>query len=225
MDAMLEKPSLVDLAVLALRERIAQGAYPLGSRIPVEPELAASLGVSRNTVREAVRVLAFCGVLDVRQGDGTYVASRTDPVAAIGALSRASPREHLEARALLEMSAARLAALRRTDTDLAALRAALVERGELGDHDDAADFARRDLAFHRATVAAAHNPVLTALYDFFSDAIREGVLNSVLDETLSDPDLASHVVVYDAIAAGDGEAAAEAARLVIQPLLDDLAGR
>ncbi|TJZ73322.1 FadR/GntR family transcriptional regulator [Chitiniphilus eburneus] len=223
--AMLEKPSLVDLAVIALRERITQGIWPLGTRIPVEPDLAASLGISRNTVREAVRVLAFCGVLDVRQGDGTYVASRTDPVAAINALSRASPREHLEARALLEMTAARLAAVRRTDADLAALRAALAQRGELAEYADPAEFARHDLVFHRATIAAAHNAVLTALYDFFSDAIREGVINSVLDETLSDPDLASHVAVYDAIAAGDGEAAADAARLVIQPLLDDLARR
>ncbi len=94
--------SLVDLAVSAMRERLERGEWRVGERIPIEPELAAELGVSRNTVREAVRVLAFSGVLEVRQGDGTYVRSAVDASDVAHGLSRASLREHLEVRAMLE---------------------------------------------------------------------------------------------------------------------------
>ena len=74
--------SLVDQAIEAITRLLAAGEWPVGHRIPPEPELAASLGVSRNTVREAVRALAHVGVLDVRRGDGTFVvrAVRDVPV-------------------------------------------------------------------------------------------------------------------------------------------------
>ena len=68
------KRSLVDIALEQIRQRIDAGHWPLGQRLPPEPELAELLGMSRNTVREAVRVLTFSGVLEVRQGDGTTCA-------------------------------------------------------------------------------------------------------------------------------------------------------
>ncbi|UXY14462.1 FCD domain-containing protein [Chitiniphilus purpureus] len=218
----LVRPSLVDLAVSALRERIEHGEWPRDSRIPTEPALATLLGVSRNTIREAVRVLACCGVLTVRQGDGTYVASCVDPSAAMGALARASLAEHLETRALLEAASAGLAASRRTEADLIAMQAALAARGEPGGDGARTAFAERDLAFHRSVVVAAHNGPLLALYDFLSQAIRDGVLSALADPTLPDPDQASHAAIVDAIAACDATAAAAAANAIIQPILDQL---
>ena len=79
------KRSLVDIAVEAIGDRLAEGVWPVGSRIPTEPELAELLGISRNTVREAVRVLLFAGLLEVRQGDGTYVRARVSPADAMRA--------------------------------------------------------------------------------------------------------------------------------------------
>lgn len=213
------KPSLVELTADALRERIIAGAWPLGSRIPIEPELAALLGVSRNTVREAVRVLAFCGVLSVRQGDGTYVASRLDPAQALRALAQAGLVEQLETRTMLEVESARLAALRRNDADLAALRAALAARGERATDEPLDGFITRDMAFHRAVTAAAHNAPLAALYDFCAESIHQALRVTLDDTSLPEPDHAAHAAIVDAIAAGDAELAAQAARAVIGPTL------
>lgn len=62
------KRSLVDQALEQLRRRISDGVWPVGQRLPTEPELVAELGISRNTVREAMRVLAFSGLIEIRQG-------------------------------------------------------------------------------------------------------------------------------------------------------------
>ncbi|RMD78800.1 MAG: FadR family transcriptional regulator, partial [Chloroflexi bacterium] len=64
---------LVEQVIDHLRQQIATGTYPIGSRLPPEPQLMAQIGVGRSTVREAIRALAHEGLLEVRQGDGTYV--------------------------------------------------------------------------------------------------------------------------------------------------------
>lgn len=74
------KRSLVDQALDQLRQRINSGAWQVGERLPTEPELCAELGISRNTVREAMRVLAFSGLIEIRQGDGSYLRALVDPV-------------------------------------------------------------------------------------------------------------------------------------------------
>ncbi|MFD0823310.1 FadR/GntR family transcriptional regulator, partial [Micromonospora zhanjiangensis] len=93
-----------------LRAAIEDGSWPLGSKIPTEPQLVEALGVGRNTVREAVRALVHAGVLECRQGSGTYVIS-TDELA--GAVARQFPAARLaevvEVRRAFEVEAARLA--------------------------------------------------------------------------------------------------------------------
>ncbi|MFL6532108.1 MAG: FadR/GntR family transcriptional regulator, partial [Pseudomonas sp.] len=74
------KRSLVDQALEQLRQRISDGVWAVGQRLPTEPELVAELGISRNTVREAMRVLAFSGLIEIRQGDGSYVRAVVDPL-------------------------------------------------------------------------------------------------------------------------------------------------
>ena len=80
----------MDIALEQIRQRIDAGHWPLGQRLPPEPELAELLGMSRNTVREAVRVLTFSGVLEVRQGDGTYVRACADPLETMLVLARSA---------------------------------------------------------------------------------------------------------------------------------------
>ena len=70
--------TLSDRVIARLRQQITSGAWPVGSRIPTEPELVAQLGVARNTVREAVRALAHNGLLDIRQGSGTWVVATSE---------------------------------------------------------------------------------------------------------------------------------------------------
>lgn len=116
--APLIKRSLVDQALEQLRLRIAQGVWAVGERLPTEPELSAELGISRNTVREAMRVLAFSGLIEIRQGDGSYLRSMTDPLGAMRALSHCTLAQAQETRQILEVEAIGLAAQRRTEQDL-----------------------------------------------------------------------------------------------------------
>jgi len=221
-DTPLSRRSLADQAADQLKARIADGRWPLGSRIPTEPELVAQLGISRNTVREAVRALCVTGMLEVRQGDGSYVRSAVDAAPALRELNRASLREHYEVRALLEAEAARLAALRRSPAQLDELTHALALRGA-HEHDKTGAgldaFIEGDLAFHRGIARAAGNDALYELYEFFCQSIRVHLRQSVLDRHLPDPDQASHEAVLDAIRVQDADAAARAARAITEPLI------
>src|SRR5688572_18091947 len=108
--------SLVDTVVDRLRNEIVTGAWPVGTRIPTEAELVEALGVSRPSVREGVRALAQVGLLESRQGDGTYVIADNETAVALKhALHVADVREVLTVRRALDVVAAREAASRRTD--------------------------------------------------------------------------------------------------------------
>lgn len=208
------RTSLVDSVVDQLRTQLADGEWAVGDRIPTEHELAQQLGVGRNTVREAVRALVHTGLLEPRQGDGTYVRSRSELAAAMQRrLRRSAALDAYEVRASLERDAARYAALRRTDDDLAALRAALGGRTRAWQAQDTEALIEADVTFHQKVAAAAHNPVLAELYDYFSDALRS-TLSSVMRAPLPDAvrlQNAAHVTIVDAIAARDPDAAEQAA--------------
>src|SRR6201995_2839803 len=108
------RSSLVASSAALLRAQISGGEWPVGMKMPVEAKLAEMLQVSRGTVREAVRSLAVAGLVEVRQGDGTYVRSQTDPTDMVRRLRHATLRDQFEARLGLEVEAVRLGALRHT---------------------------------------------------------------------------------------------------------------
>ena len=168
--APLIKRSLVDQALDQLRQRITQGKWAIGERLPTEPELSAELGISRNTVREAMRVLAFSGLIEVRQGDGSYLRSMIDPLGVMNAMSQCTLEQAQETRQILEVEAVGLAALRRTPEDLQRLHQALRASGEHY-HGDLEHYIQCDLVFHKRLVDAAHNPALSELYQYFSSIV------------------------------------------------------
>src|SRR3954449_6257021 len=97
------RSALADQVIAALRAQITTGEWPVGSRIPTEPELVEQLGVARNTVREAVRALAHNGLLDIRQGSGTYVVATSElAVVMQRRFSDAEPLHVAELRGALE---------------------------------------------------------------------------------------------------------------------------
>lgn len=215
----LARLSLVDQAVTTLKAEIQSGRWALGTRIPTEAELVERLGVSRNTLREAIRVLCVSGMLEVRQGDGSYVRATVDLGENLRRLGRASLREHLELRALLEAEAAALAALRRSETDLKDLDRLLAARDRHQAEPARTAFIEADLAFHRRIAQASGNRALAELYDYFCQSIR-GYLQATLDDQdLPEPDQASHQAIVDAIRAGNPEAAAAAAHAVTAPVV------
>lgn len=201
------RSALSDQVITELRNQITSGEWPVGSRIPTEPELVEQLGVARNTVREAVRALAHNGLLDIRQGSGTYVAATSELA---GVMHRrfagADPRHVAELRSTLEASAARLAAERRTERDLRQLDALLARREEVWAAGDAEQFVAADTSLHLAVVAASHNDVLSALYADLGELVRSALRDDV-GQVLRAEDLLDHARLVEAIHAGDVETA------------------
>jgi DNA-binding FadR family transcriptional regulator len=207
--------SLVDAAIEQLRDQLAAGTWPVGSRIPTEHALAEQLKVGRNTVREAVRVLAHAGMLRSRQGEGTFVVSTSDPSAVLRGMERAGVRDVLEVRVALETDAARLAAVRHTAEDIAVLRAALDAEVDVLREFGPRDAIDHDLEFHTALVAAAHNPALTELYGYFSSSVREAMLATFGDRDMPTVSVITHRALIDAVEAGDPDTAEAACRSLL----------
>ncbi len=218
-----QRTGLVDQVIAQLRATVQQGEWPIGTRIPTEPELAATLGVGRNTIREAVRALSHSGLLEVRQGDGTYVRATSEVSGAIRRLCGAELREVLQVRRMLEVEGARLAATGRTDVELARLR-------ELHDERDAAqrearfdDFVRVDAEFHLTVVACAHNTLLTELYRGLTEAVTASVAATTHAE-LGPAEHIQHRGILSAIADRDPVRAAAEAAEFLDELLAGLEG-
>ena len=204
---------LIDQVIDTLREEIRSGRWRVGTRIPTEPELTDLTGTGRNTVREAVQALVHAGLLERRQGSGTYVVADSELAVAVGRrVAEARRRDVLEVRRTLEVGAARLAASRRSPRDAERLRALLEERSQARHAGDLDALADADVRLHRAIAVASRNPVLAELYDHLLDAIAENVRVNVSVPLAADD---GHAQLVGAIVDGDPErAAAEAARFI-----------
>jgi GntR family transcriptional regulator, transcriptional repressor for pyruvate dehydrogenase complex len=191
-----------------LLDHLLSGAVPPGGRIPSERQLAESLGVSRPAVREAIRALGFLGLLEVRQGSGTYFRGPDQEL-----LFRlfewtllfgdGKVRDLLETRADLETIASGRAAERRSEAEVAALEE-LLERMRVSDQ---AGFPDADLAFHSKIAELAGNVVLEDMLASIRAVIRGWVARNIAAAGTTSIAYRDHVPIYRAIAAGDPEAA------------------
>jgi len=214
---------LGDHVIHQLQEKISLGALKPGDKIPTETELMAMLGVGRSTVREAVRVLAKAGLLEVRQGDGTYVLDRANNLEPLEhRLRRATLLEVYEVRRALELEIARLAARRRSEDDLIAMRESLVKRREARNSNDNRAYVDTDLLFHLAIAAASKNSILTDLYSSFSNTLRDALDKLVSDQELYINQLSIHEQLLAAIERQDEEAAVDWTAQNIDRTMEDL---
>lgn len=210
---------VIDEVLAQLEGLVASGEWPVGSRIPPEPELVARLGVGRNSVREAVRALAHAGVLEARQGDGTYVRSAVGIGSALERyVSRADTRHVLETRRALEREAARLAARRRSDDDLAELDAIVADQHTAAAARNRDAFVAADVAFHRAVARASGNPVLHDLLEHLGPGLP-AIIGRTVDRELG---AARGFAVHDALAAAIRAADPDAAQRAADAVFDDL---
>jgi GntR family transcriptional regulator, transcriptional repressor for pyruvate dehydrogenase complex len=206
------KPRLYEQVVAQLREYVAEAGLKAGDRLPPERELADRLAVSRASVKQAIVVLEVQGLVDVRHGGGTYLVRdtlNTEPVATLVARRRWLP-DVLDAREALEAKLAELAALRRTDDDLAEIDAALevmsqeVLSGQLGEEGDQ--------RFHAAVTAAAHSELLAEFMREISPQIAESRRESLHQPGRPARSLEQHRRIAIAIHAKDAKAAVQAMR-------------
>lgn len=214
-----KRESLIAQVTAQLRAEISAGRWAVGERVPTEPELQELTGTSRNTVREAVQSLVHAGLLERRQGSGTYVIATDETAVAIGDFFAAARRQDLlELREGLEVTAAGLAARRRTDDDIARLRALLAEtkrlwvvQREAGATSAAA--VDSDAELHRAIVAASHNAIYLEFYDILLPSLREAIADHQDRVADSYDDL--HTGLVEAVIEGDEAAARAAARALL----------
>ncbi|MFE1954974.1 FadR/GntR family transcriptional regulator [Streptomyces sp. NPDC059524] len=213
----IERATLVEAVTSRIRDRITSGAWPVGTRIPSEHELAATLEVSRVSVRSAVHGLVEVGLLAARQGDGTYVAARDATEVAIRRRLSEAPRgDAREVRGGFDLVAAGLAATRRTDADLAALRDALDRRrAAAGETPDEAAFVAADVDFHLGVARAAHNELLYELYATFTEALADSVRENRCLKDAAEGAEDRHEALAAAIAAGDPLAATDAVLTIL----------
>lgn len=162
--------SALDTALQALRRAIGTGEFAPRERLPSEAELGARLGVSRSSLREAIRMLAALGVLVVRHGSGTYVADlrAADIISSlhltVGLLPLDGLLELYELRRILEGHATGQAAARRSDEVMPILDGILTELEQVDDPTRASEL---DGQFHTLVDEAAGNPTLVALLSVF----------------------------------------------------------
>jgi DNA-binding FadR family transcriptional regulator len=195
--------SVTDQAIGQIKQMIVTGELKPGDRLPKESDLAARLGLSRSSLREAVRALTLIRILDTRQGDGTYVTS-LEPDILSEALSflvdfhrDRTVLDLLEVRRMLEPAATAMAAQRIAEPELDEL-ARLIH--EMGACRTVEEFVTNDLAFHRGIGVASGNPVLASLLDSLSGPtsrarIWRGVTQSGAVERTLDEHRAIHLAL------------------------------
>ena len=203
--------AVTDEAIVKIKEMILSGEIGPGDRLPPEKELSERLGLSRSSMREAVKALEVIRVLDVRRGDGTYVTS-LEPRLLLEAMTfivdlhdDSSILELFAVRRILEPAAAALATVQMTDAAVAALRAQV----ELVDEStDVEGLVAHDLEVHGAIAAAAGNSYLAGLIDSLSShTVRARIWRGLTQEHSVERTLAEHRAIVDALERRDAELA------------------
>ncbi len=203
-----------------IQSKIDHGEWPVGTCIPSEKELVRQFGVSRNTVREAVRSFVHSGMMEVRQGDGTYVISGSGLKSALRRqFSRSKWRDTLEVRLALEIEGARLAASRRTEPDLSAIRYCRIRCESLSRTEDKQAFVEADVALHCAVIKAAHNQILDELYRQMCDLVPFTIAHVLQARPKAQQKIDDiHGQLIESIAASDPDTAEEAVRKYMMQL-------
>ncbi|GGQ76924.1 FadR/GntR family transcriptional regulator [Streptomyces asoensis] len=209
------KGTVTQRAIERIKAMITDGTLEPGQRLPTERDLAAQLGISRSSMREAIRALTVLGVLEARHGSGIYVTALRagdllETFGVVADLSR-GPRlvELLEVRRILESTATALAAARITPAELAAVEGHLAAMNAT---DDPEEILAHDLEFHRVIAAAAGNETMAAILEGLSSrTFRARVWRGYREVGAFARTRREHTAIHRALAARDPEAARAAA--------------
>ncbi|MFB9274892.1 FadR/GntR family transcriptional regulator [Cohnella cellulosilytica] len=216
---------LVDAVVQQLQKKISSGDIAPGDKIPTEPELMEQFHVGRSTIREAVRVLVHAGLLEKKQGFGTYlkhVAAIQEPLDS--RLRRAEIMEVYEVRQMMELEIARLAAQRRDENDLAAIKEHLDTRNQALEDKDIKTYIEADIRFHVAVSIASKNAVVIDLYKSLSVFVRETLATIFANPEGHNPQTEAHIQLYESIRDRNAEAAVASASRYLKGTLEELFG-
>lgn len=200
-------------------ELIRSGAIQAGDKLPTEPQLGEMFGVGRSAIRSAVQSLVGSGLVEMRPGQGAYVrridiAELVRLATGVVQLEAESAFELHEARAMIELTAARLAAKRRSDADVQAMSDAIDTYARIQDADDIEGRVDADIAFHDAMIQAARNRILVTMLESISGMIRDHRIQYILRSAKEERDMVvdEHRGILAAVAAANEEEAVRRVR-------------
>jgi len=211
----IDKARVSEDAVQQITSLIRSGAYSPGDKLPSERQLTHQLGVSRTSVREALRKLETMGLVEIRQGLGIFIKDPGSQVVQATVLHRLlleplTLRKLFELREIVEVEAAGRAALRATPEQMEDMRRWAEAMETAFTRDDVNSMVMADLAFHRQIIVATHNDILVDLVDGLGDMLRDMRRASLsIRDSLTDT-IAGHRAILAAIEARDSDGARRA---------------
>ena len=221
MSSILQRDNLTDALTREIQCMILKGEVAPGAWLPPQPELARRFGVGLSTVREAIKSLTLLGVVKPQPGRGTQVTPEALSILRMFRLIRGRLKEMevlkiYEARKLIEVELARLAAQRATQEDIARMEEALSRMQQAMDDDEA--FTEADLEFHLAVAQAGQNQLLEGFYHIAREMLSELIREIIKIPGVKEKGLQEQAKVVEAIRARDPEAARGYAEVVMNNL-------
>ena len=172
------KKSLPNQIAEDIEKRIKGGDFNVGDKLPTEPELVSMYGVSRNTIREAIKSLTAPGILETRQGDGTYVIAKERlQVELYNVMDKTTNKNIFEVRNMLENTIVEKAIINATDSDLLEIEKYLKLRKE--ETDSIREKTQADMNFHISIAKATHNDLLVEMYKYVSTYFNEFIFDKI----------------------------------------------
>ncbi len=204
---------MAEQVVIQVRDMIREGTLRPGDRLPPEREFAKRLGISRASLRVGLRFLAAIGVLTSRHGSGSYIADGppaldSEPLSMLAALHGFTTEKMFEARRLVEVAVAGLAAENATDDDLRIMAEEVAETYAALHNPQ--EYLVHDFGFHRAVAAASGNPILATFMKMVTDVLHQRRSKTIGRSRDLKESAEMHRKIYRAIRARDVEAARKA---------------
>lgn len=219
-----------------IKGMIASGELKCGEKIPSERDLAERFNVSRVPIRETLKILEYMGVLDSKQGDGTYVREITteDLISKMNfavTVTTDTIKDLTELRMNLETFAAYYAAQRRTGEDIAGIRQAITDMREAKKNENLTDdegvqrLRRLSQQFHRCVIRAAHNSVLSSVYENLYELLDISRQFTISGSGISYNSILAHEMISNKIILQDAEGAREAMKEHLSDVWVNLEGK
>jgi GntR family transcriptional regulator, transcriptional repressor for pyruvate dehydrogenase complex len=209
----LKKTRIPEQIAERIRRLLLDGTFQPGQALPAERQLAERFGVSRGSVRDALRMLEIFGLLEMRHGQGTFprelsLERLVTPLASVLTHRRDLQEELMDVRRMFEPAVARAAAMRVTEHDLAGLqRILLAQRRKLGRGQSAI---AEDTAFHAALARATHNGIAVRIMEILNDLLVESRKLTLQQKGRPERSIKGHEAVVAALRRRDADAAARA---------------
>lgn len=191
---------LVDEVLEQLKNYLLSGKYKINDKIPTEPQLMEELGIGRSTLREAIKILVYAGVLEVRQGDGTYIRSlHLSSSNFERKLNEATIEDIYEVRRMLDLEVAKLAVKRRSNEDLLKMKGYLDKRNQALQLGNYSEYIDSDIQFHLSIAKASKNDVLYELYQTITPKLQTILSGLILKTNNYNDNTNIHVQLFNSI--------------------------